>query len=418
MNLLVMNAGSSSQKCALYHTGEAGLPDTPPEPMWEGKIEWSAPGGALMTVQSNGSSEQAKHEVLPDDISHQEGLRRLLGTLWSGTQAVLSGPQEVTMVGHRVVHGGSDFQKPTRVSLEVKAVIERLTPLAPAHNPAALDGMKVIEQLLGANLHQVAVFDTAFHCTIPDAAAVYPGPYSWVEQGIRRYGFHGINHAWCVQRAARMLVNHDPTALRLICCHLGNGCSLSAVRGGICLDTTMGFTPMEGLMMGSRSGSIDPGILLYLLGQSDSVSVAELGRILNEESGLKGLSGVSEDMRGIMLAIKEGDKRAQLALDVYIHRLRSGIGAMIASLGGLDALVFTAGVGENSAAVRSAACAPFAFLNLLLDDKKNNAAPEATSYAERDISQPESQIRILVIPAQEDWAVARECWLLASGTNT
>jgi acetate kinase len=405
VNILVMNAGSSSQKSVLYRVERPELPDDPPVPLWEGKIEWSAPGGPRLTVKGNGGTIQ---ETLPDGAAPKDGVGRLLETLWQGDTAVLTGPDGITIVGHRVVHGGSEFREPTQITDDVKEAIRRLSPLAPEHNPAALEGIEAVEQLLGPNVPQTAVFDTAFHQTIPDSAAVYPGPYSWWEQGIRRYGFHGINHAWCAERATRLLPDHDPATLRLITCHLGNGCSLAAIRGGKCIDTTMGFTPMEGLMMGSRSGSIDPGILLYLLQQPDAPTPAELSRILNEESGLKGLSGVSEDLRAITTAIDSGDDRARLALDVYLHRLVSCIGSMIASLGGLDALVFTAGVGENSAAVRAGACQPFAFLGLRLDDSKN----KQMAGAERDISHPDSRVRVLVIPAHEDWEVARECWRL------
>ncbi len=395
-----MNAGSSSQKCCLYRIDGPSLPDTPPAPLWQGKIEWSAPGGAAMTVNRQKSA-------MPEGIAQSDGVIRLLRTLWEGETAVIEGPADIAIAGHRVVHGGADFREPVRVTCEVKDAIQKLSPLAPEHNPAALEGMDAVEQLLGPEALQVAVFDTAFHQTIPDAAAVYPGPYAWFEQGIRRYGFHGINHAWCAERAAHLLTEHNPETLRVITCHLGNGCSLAAIRGGKCIDTTMGFTPMEGLMMGSRSGTIDPGILLHLLGKG--MSTDEMGRILNNESGLKGLSGVSEDLRAVTAAIESGSKQAQLALDVYTHRLRAHIGAMIASLGGLDALVFTAGVGENSSTIRSAACAPLAFLGLSLDEVKNQEPLGAKSPAERDIADPGSRVRVLVIPAHEDWAVAREC---------
>jgi acetate kinase len=213
-----------------------------------------------------------------------------------------------------------------------------------------------------------------------------------------------------------MLPEADAESLRLVTCHLGNGCSLAAVFGGRCVDTTMGFTPLEGLMMGSRSGSVDPGVLLYLLGQP-GVTPENLGRILNEESGLRGLSGVSEDVRAVTTAIDTGSARARLALDVYIHRLRWHIGAMTASLGGLDVLVFTAGVGENSPAIRSAVCEPFAFLGLFLDQEKNRSLQGSLPGGSVDISRPNSRVRVLVIPANEDWAVARDCWRLAGAVH-
>jgi acetate kinase len=286
----------------------------------------------------------------------------------------------------------------------VKAAIKQLTALAPEHNPVNLEGIEAIEEILG-QVPQVVVFDTAFHSQLPLAAAVYPGPYEWFEKGIRRYGFHGISHQYVASRAAQLL-GKDLKSLRLITCHLGNGCSLAAVRNGICVDTTMGYTPLEGLMMGTRSGSVDPGILIQLIRQGYDAET--LNDTLNKQSGLKGLSGLSGDMRQLKKAIEEGNSRAQLAFDVYVHRLRSHIGAMLASLGGLDALVFTGGVGENSALVRSAAVEAFKFLGVKLDEQKNQAPP-----ADTDIAVADSAIRVLVVHTQEDWAIASECWKLA-----
>ena len=288
---------------------------------------------------------------------------------------------------------------------EVKSAIAHLADLAPAHNPANLEGIEAIEQILGTEVPQVAVFDTAFHTQLPLSAAIYPGPYEWFEQGIRRYGFHGISHQYCAQRAAQIL-SRELKELRLITCHLGNGCSLAAIRDGHSIDTTMGFTPLDGLMMGSRSGSVDPGILIYLMRQQ-GYTADQLDRALNLGSGLKGISGVSADMRQIVSAIAQDNSRSQLALNIYVHRLRSCIGAMLASLGGLDALVFTAGVGENSALVRTAACEAFGFLGLKLDPEKNTGSPE-----DRDIATADSTVRVLVIHTQEDWAIAKDCWHL------
>jgi acetate kinase len=264
--------------------------------------------------------------------------------------------------------------------------------------------------LLGA-VPQIAVFDTGFHRTMPLSAATYPGPYDWFEQGIRRYGFHGINHQYCAQRAAQLL-GKNLNALKLVTCHLGNGCSLAAIVDGRSVDTTMGFTPLEGLMMGTRSGSVDPGILTYLVRQRH-LSGQQLDEILNQKAGLLGISGISSDMRKILAASKNGHERAKLALDIYVHRLRSGIGAMIAVLGGVDALVFTAGVGENSPEVRAAVCENFAFLDLRLDQGKNAQSP-----VDEDISAPDATVRILVIHAQEDWMIARECWNLVQMATT
>jgi len=279
-----------------------------------------------------------------------------------------------------------------------------MSSFAPLHNRAELEGMEIIERLLGP-VAQVAVFDTGFHRKLPQAAAVYPGPYEWFESGILRYGFHGINHQYCAARAAQLL-RRELNSLRLVTCHLGNGCSLAAIREGCSIDTTMGFTPLEGLMMGTRSGSVDPGILTYLMRQGRLQS-QQIDDLLNQGSGLLGISGISGDMREIVSAIKRGHSRAKLAFDIYVHRLQEGIGAMVAVLGGIDALVFTAGVGENSSEVREAACKPLGFLGLQLDAAANQQPP-----TDGDIAASDSAVRVLVIRAQEDWAIAGKCWSL------
>jgi len=303
-----------------------------------------------------------------------------------------------------VVHGGQNYRHSVIITEEVKQAIAKLSNLAPAHNPAALEGIEAIEKSLG-DVPQVAVFDTGFHATLPDAAAIYPGPFEWVEQGIRRYGFHGISHQYCSARAAQIL-GRDLASLRIITCHLGNGCSLAAIKNGRSIDTTMGFTPLDGLMMGSRSGAIDPGIIVHLMRQSD-YSAERLDYVLNKASGLRGISGVSSDLPQVIEAITQGNYRAQLAWDMYVHRLRSGIGSMLASLGGLDVLVFTAGVGEKSAGIRQAACEAFGFLGLKLDPEKNQNKP-----VDIDIATADSTVRVLVIHTQEDWAIAQQCWHL------
>ena len=281
-----------------------------------------------------------------------------------------------------------------------------MSTFAPLHNRAELEGIEIIEKRIQTVL-QVAVFDTGFHSRLPEPAAVYPGPYEWLAQGIRRYGFHGINHQYCAERTAQLLDMDLPT-LKLVTCHLGNGCSLAAIRGGRSVDTTMGFTPLEGLMMGTRSGSLDPGILTYLM-RAEKSTGQQLDDLLNKKSGLLGISGISGDMRQIVAAMKTGHPRAKLAFDIFVHRLQAGVGAMIAVLGGIDALVFTAGIGENSPEVRAAACANFGFLGLKLDSAKN-----APSAVDKVISLPDSAVRVLVVRAQEDWAIARECRRLAS----
>jgi acetate kinase len=402
MKILVLNAGSSSQKSCLYEFQEEEL-SSPCNPLWEAEIDWTHHPGLAELQVTTGQGVSLK-ETLPSE-SRSDVTRHMLNTLWSGTTKVISEPGSIDIVGHRVVHGGQEYKQSTFVTDKVKAAIGRLCELAPSQNPANLDGIVAMEQILGA-VRQVAVFDTAFHAHMPESAAIYPGPYEWLNKGIRRYGFHGTSHKYCAWRVAQIL-DHDLKDLRLITCHLGNGCSLAAVRGGIGIDTTMGFTPLEGLMMGSRSGSIDPGLVLHLLRQPDC-SVDELDHILNRESGLKGISGLSNDLREILAAMTQGNSRAQLAFDMYVHSSRSHIGAMLASLGGLDALAFTAGVGEHAAAVRAAACETFAFIGLKLDSEKNTQ-----SRLDWDIAAPDSTVRVLVIHAQEDWSIARECWKLA-----
>ncbi len=407
MKVLVLNSGSSSQKSCLYEIGNA-LPDDPAACLWEGKIEWAAGGAQYSIKTSRGIS--VKDRVSVD--SRGEAITRLLETLWSGKTLAISGPSEIDVVGHRVVHGGPQHFEPAVVTPEVKSAIKGVSLFAPLHNRAELEGMEIVAKLLGEVL-QVAVFDTGFHRNMPLSASTYPGPYEWFEQGIRRYGFHGINHEYCAQRAAQLL-RKDLNSLKLVTCHLGNGCSLAAIREGRSVDTTMGFTPLEGLMMGTRSGSVDPGILTYLMRQKH-FSEGELDDVLNKKSGLLGISGISGDMRDVLAARKNGDDpaimaHAKLAFDMYVHRLQSGIGAMIAVLGGVDAVVFTAGVGENSPEVRAAACDNFAFLGLKLDAVKNQ---KPLSDSDRDISAPDGAVRVLVIRAQEDWMIARQCWSLA-----
>ncbi len=400
MKILVLNSGSSSQKSCLYELG-ASLPDAPPAPLWEAKIEWSENRATLEVRTSSGKKRDEKL----NPAKRSEAIARLLEALVSGETQVLAKLSEIDVVGHRVVNGGREYTKPTLITPRVTAAIEKMAVFAPLHNRAELEGIAQIEKLCGP-VRQVAVFDTGFHATLPDAAAVYPGPYDWVERGIRKFGFHGINHQYCAGRAAQLL-KRNLAELKLVTCHLGNGCSLAAILGGVSIDTTMGFTPLDGLMMGTRSGSVDPGILTYLLRQ-DRLDGKTLDDMLNAKSGLLGISGVSSDMREVVAAMKQGNARAKLAFDIFVHRLRSGIGSMIAALDGIDALVFTAGIGENSAEVRAEACANLGFLGLAIDPEKNLSSPK-----ECDISIAGSAVRVLVLTAQEDWAIARECWKLA-----
>jgi len=404
MKILVLNSGSSSQKSSLFEIGADAPPD-PPQPLWEGTIEWNAgeleevpePEAAIHVRTSRGAD--VRHTTKAS--SRKRAIAQLLDTLWSGETRVISRPAEIDAVGHRVVHGGPHYRDPALITPEVKSAIAQFAFIAPLHNRAELAGMDLIEEHLDA-VPQIAVFDTAFHSQMPEAAYVYPGPYDWVAQGIRRYGFHGINHQYCAERAAQLL-QRELGSLRIVTCHLGNGCSLAAVRDARSIDTTMGFTPLEGLMMGTRSGSVDPGILTYLA-STHGVSGQHMDEMLNTQSGLLGISGLSSDMREIEQAKAQGHTRAKLAFDIFVHRLQAGIGAMVVALGGIDALVFTAGIGEHSSAVRAAACANLGYLGLELDAAKNaHAAPDV------DISAAGSRARVLVIHAQEDWAIARQC---------
>jgi acetate kinase len=405
MNVLVLNSGSSSQKSCLYKIGDT-LPDDPPASVWEGKIEWATDNNNDQAQYSIKTSRGVSRKHVTSGGSRREAIERLLQDLWSGETQAISGPSEINVVGHRVVHGGLQHFDPAMVTAEVKSAIEGVSVFAPLHNRAELEGMEIVSRLLG-RVPQVAVFDTGFHRTMPLPAATYAGPYEWFEQGIRRYGFHGINHQYCAQRAAHLL-GKDLDSLKLVTCHLGNGCSLAAIREGQSVDTTMGFTPLEGLMMGTRSGSVDPGIVTYLMRQRQ-FSGQQVDEVLNQKSGLLGISGISSDMRQILAASKSGHQRAKLAFDMYVHRLRQEVGAMISVLGGVDALIFTAGVGENSPEVRAAVCHNFAFLGVRLDQGKNAQSPLDNDV---DISTRDSTVRVLVIHAQEDWMIARECWHL------
>jgi acetate kinase len=396
MKILVLNSGSSSQKSALFD-----LPAQPSDdlssPLWEGKLEWDANNETLTVKNSQGQQFRAESQVLPEN--RHRSLGKMLEELWKPPTGFKLARNEIAAVGHRIVHGGPKLTEPVFVTADVKRAIGEVSSIAPLHNVAGLQGIEYIEHYF-PGIPQIAVFDTGFHNAMPLAAKVYPGPYSWYERNIWRYGFHGINHAYCSARAAKLL-GADLSALKIVTCHLGNGCSLAAVSGGRSIDTTMGFSPLEGLMMGTRSGSIDPGILTYLL-RSGQAANEELDDILNHQAGLLGISGVSSDMRDILKAADQGNERAQLAFDIFVHRLQSAIAAMAGSLGGLDVVVFTAGIGENSPAVRRASCARLAFLGIELDEAKNCSCVE-----DGEISSSRSRVRTLVIRAQEDWAIAQ-----------
>jgi acetate kinase len=397
MKILVLNSGSSSQKSSLYEIGDT-LPERAPDALWEAKVEWNGGWAEVRIRDSGGGTFKNRMKI----ESRKQALDYLFRSLREGKLSGGTKRSEIDVVGHRIVHGGSKFEKPILITREVKEAIASVSAFAPLHNRSELEGIEMMEQLLGS-VPQFAVFDTSFHYNLPLPAAVYPGPYDWFARGIRRYGFHGISHQYCAERAAQLL-GKVPDSIKLVSCHLGNGCSLAAIAGGRSIDTTMGFTPLEGLMMGTRSGSVDPGILTYLI-REEQMTGQQLDEILNKKSGLLGISGVSNDMRQILEAMKSGNERAELAFEIFVHRLRSGIGSMVATLGGLDALIFTAGIGENSPEVREAVCARFGYLGLNLDPDKNRQSP-----VDQDIAARDSKVRVLVIRAEEEWAIARQCW--------
>jgi acetate kinase len=387
VRILVLNAGSSSVKLSLIESdGEKILLD--------GAADWSN-RPARLTIRQPGADPVESE--LPAE-GHGPAARHLLEKLCRDEAALFA---SVAAVGHRVVHGGPNYRSGVRIDADVKRRIQELSELAPLHNPVALEVIEAAESAW-PSVPQVACFDTAFHATLSAAARTYPLPRKWNEEwGLRRYGFHGLSHAYCTDQAARLL-DRSPTGLRLVICHLGNGCSVSAVRDGRSVDTSMGFTPLEGLMMGTRSGSVDPGLLLYVL-QRKGVSPDALDRILNQESGLKGVAGGTGDVRAVQELADGGDANAALALEIYCHRIRQTIGGMAATLGGVDALVFTAGVGEHSSRVRAAVCEGLSFLGLRLDPAANQACqPDA------DIATQDSTGRILVIATREDVTIVRE----------
>jgi acetate kinase len=365
VRVLVINGGSSSVKCWYGDLPEGPLPADPLGPTWSEHSDLTKhPGGA----------EAVLEPVL---------------------KSLLEKYPKIDVVGHRIVHGGSAYRRATPLTPEVRTAIAQQVEFAPSHNRFELEAVRTVDRVIGAGVPQIAVFDTGFHSTLEPPAYVYPGPYSWLEEGVRRYGFHGINHQYCAGRAE--------SSRKLIICHLGNGASLCAVRDGKSVDTTMGFTPLEGLMMGTRSGSVDPGIIVYLI-RHRGYTAEQLDGILNKESGLRGVSGISGDMQEIMKAMAAGNARAQLAFDIYAHRLTREIGAMLAVLGGLDTLIFTGGVGENFAPLRQMVCERLSFLGLEIDPTQN-----AHPKLDQDVATPDSRVRVLLIRANEEWQIAKEC---------
>lgn len=385
--ILVCNAGSSSLKFSLFDAKEEGL-------LADGEIDWIKKPTRLAFRRSD--QPEIRQNVKLE--KHADAAARILEDLQAGPSPALHSLEELGAVGHRVVHGGERYSCAVLITPEVKRTIEELTELAPLHNPASLAVIAAAEQTL-PGIPQVAAFDTAFHSTLSDAARTYAVPRKWTrEWRMRRYGFHGLSHSYCAGRAAEIMGKRN---LRVVIAHLGNGASMSAVRDGVCVDTSMGFTPLEGLVMGTRSGTVDPGILLYAL-QRKGLDGKALDNALNYESGLLGLSGISSDMRQILSELPH-NADARLAVEVYVHRIRQTVGAMAATLGGVDAFVFTAGVGERSQEIRKRVCENLDYLGLELDRKANE-----TCKPDADIATPSSSARILVVATREDLTIMRE----------
>jgi acetate kinase len=399
MKILVLNCGSSSLKSSLYCFVNHQL--QPISPAWEGSLQWK--GGFDDVSIEIKNDRKVKKQSKIGARTLDEARFELMNSLSQGDTAVISSLDEIDAIGHRIVHGGRTYRESVRIDSDVKDKIRELAEFAPLHNMAALKGIEAMEKIL-QNKPQIAVFDTAFHHTLSPEASIYPGPYKWFEQGIQRYGFHGISYQYCARRAEELL-QQDLRSLKMVICHLGAGASLCAVDGGKSVDTTMGFTPLEGLMMNTRSGTIDPGIVLERM---KHVDLPTLTNELYRESGLLGISGVSSDMREIFKSIQTGHPRAQLAFEVYIHRLSACIGSMIASLKGMNVLIFTAGIGENTPLLRQRICDRFAFLGIRSNARMNKKPPPEDC----DIAKKSSKIRVLIIHTQEAFEIARECWRL------
>ena len=391
MKVLVLNCGSSSIK---YQLREAASHIA----LARGLVSRIGEEGAQIDAQI-GESRQSRQVEIP---THGRGLELILESLLDPRSGAVKDLSEIAAVGHRVVHGGSLFSAPVRLTAQVIAKIEECAVLAPLHNPPTLVGIREALRVL-PDTPQVAVFDTAFHVNLPPKAHVYALPYDfYVRHGVRRYGFHGTSYQ-SVSRKADVMLGGRLSALKVVIAHLGNGASITAVDGGKSVDTSMGMTPLEGLVMGTRGGDLDPGVTLFMLRQL-GLSTADVDRILNEESGLLGISGVSNDMRDVLAGAAAGDERCRLALDLYSYRIKKYVGALAAAMGGLDVLAFTAGVGENSPAIRAAVCEGLGFLGIELDSDSNARA----LGVEADIGTAGARVRVLVVPTDEEGLIADE----------
>lgn len=396
MKVLVINCGSSSLKYQLIDMENE-------EVIAKGLAERIGIEGSVLKHQPKGSDKISIERPMP---THKEALQTLMDALLDNNYGVIKNMNEISAVGHRVVHAGEKFADSVVINDEVMGALKECIDVAPLHNPPNIMGIEACREIM-PNVPMVGVFDTAFHQTMPEKAYIYAVPYEYYEKHrIRRYGFHGTSHKYVSERAAAML-GKPLEDLRIITCHLGNGASVTAVQNGKSVETSMGFTPLEGLVMGTRSGDMDPAIVKFLA-DKENLSIAEVDKILNKKSGVLGISGVSSDFRDIEEAAEAGNDRAKLALEVYIHRVKKYIGAYAAVMNGVDAVVFTAGLGENSGIMRSAICKDMSFLGIELDEEKNQVRGKET-----DISKAGSKVKVLLIPTNEELMIARDTKKLA-----
>jgi acetate kinase len=396
MNIFIINSGSSSIKYQLFK-----MPNT--KPICTGLVERIGLENSVLTHKLlNGDEEKIIRKTM-DLVDHEAGLQQVAQLLIDKEVGVIQDPQEIEAVGHRVVHGGESFACTTMITKEVKEEIKKLFSLAPLHNPANYLGIEVAEKIFTKAL-QIAVFDTAFHQTMPPVAYRYAIPQSFYsERGIRAYGFHGTSHKYVTAKTQEYLKNEKA---KIITIHLGNGCSMAAVNAGVSIDTSMGFGPLNGLIMGTRSGDIDPSIIFHLVNQL-GYSLDQVNNLLNKQSGMLGLTGFS-DMRDILKAIAAGNEQAELAYDMYAYRIKKYIGSYAAVLNGLDAIVFTAGVGENDCAIRQMICSGMDFLGIKLDEEKN----KVRSASLREINTDDASVKILVVPTNEELEIVEQCFEL------
>ena len=392
MKVLVINCGSSSLKYQLIDMSNENV-------LAQGLVERIGIDG-ILTQKVDG---REKYIVETDLKDHKVAIDLVLNTLVDKTNGVINSMDEISAVGHRVVHGGEKYSTSVLINEEVMKNLEDLTSLAPLHNPANIIGIKACMALM-PNTPMVAVFDTAFHQTMPQKAFMYPIPYEYYEEDhIRRYGFHGTSHKYVAGKVAEVM-GKNIKDIKTITCHLGNGVSVTAVDGGKSIDTTMGFTPLDGIIMGSRSGSIDPAIVTYLM-KEKGYSIEEMDEILNKKSGVLGISGVGTDFRDIRSAAKENNKRALLTMDLYGYQIKKQIGAYAAAMAGLDAIVFTAGIGEHAPEIRERALTNMEFLGIKIDLKKNDNQDVGEGM---EISTEDSKVKVFVIPTNEELMIAKE----------